>query len=730
MPLAIRVIDRLRDLADVDFASFGDRELMVWDVASGKFMGGVATLSAAGRLGAVGADLTGTLSLSDVNVVLGTTTGTKFGTATSQKLAFFNATPIVQPTSTTDLRAALINLGLYASGGATPLDLNGGALSAGSLTWSSGTTGSVLFVDGSGLIAQDNANLFWDASNKRLAVGNVAPQAPVHFTITNTTTNANSSAMVLEHALSSGTAAASMGVGIRFMLPSTTTPGQSAGILVGAWADPAHATKRGRISLFPANPAGSSIEGLRVEMQTDGVNSVYLPGAPPALTTTAKLLMGTVGTLSGGSSSGTFVGINAGSGYAGNLLHFQINGADRVTITAAGRLAAIGADLTGTLFLSDVDLVLGTTTGTKIGTATSQKLGFFNATPIIQPIGTTDLRTALINLGLYASGGASPLNLNGGAFTAATATLSGMTAGSVIFAGTAGLLSQDTSNFVWDDTSNQLLLGTGSVGNPSYSFAGDANTGMYRIGADILGFATAGVEGMRLSATGRLGLGVAPTYRLQVRAEAGNDNLVQFEDENGNARLIMFASTGNVFWNAVPSTALATSQNSASLNFMSTRWNGSVSVNEGFTMLAVRYGDYAGGVAAYFQDNDGAKIWAGSGAGGQLAVGYDFPSSGALPTLGQFHARSRDATYPAATFYGAASQSANIWEGKKSDGTVYGTMSENGYWTTRKVAAPADAEIEAGEAAYWLDATNGASKFKIKAKSANGTVVTGEVALA
>lgn len=57
------------------------------------------------------------------------------------------------------------------------------------------------------------------------------------------------------------------------------------------------------------------------------------------------------------------------------------------------------------------------TTGTKIGTATTQKLGFFNATPVVQPTSTTDLRTALINLGLYASGGASPLDLNGGALT-------------------------------------------------------------------------------------------------------------------------------------------------------------------------------------------------------------------------------------------------------------------------------------------------------------------------
>ena len=34
-----------------------------------------------------------------VNVTTGTTTGTKFGAATTQKLSFWNATPIVQPTT-------------------------------------------------------------------------------------------------------------------------------------------------------------------------------------------------------------------------------------------------------------------------------------------------------------------------------------------------------------------------------------------------------------------------------------------------------------------------------------------------------------------------------------------------------------------------------------------------------------------------------------------------------
>ena len=81
------------------------------------------------------------------------------------------------------------------------------------------------------------------------------------------------------------------------------------------------------------------------------------------------------------------------------------------------------------------------------------------------------------------------------------------------------------------------------------------------------------------------------------------------------------------------------------------------------------------------------------------------------------------------TVVGASSQVANMAEWQKNDATVYGTMSENGYWTTRKVTAPADTELASSEATYWLDDTNGAGKFMVKAKTANGTVVTGSITL-
>lgn len=56
----------------------------------------------------------------------------------------------------------------------------------------------------------------------------------------------------------------------------------------------------------------------------------------------------------------------------------------------------------GNLNMADpANIVIGTSTGTKIATASSQKLGFFGVSPIIQPSG--DIVTALGNLGLVSS---------------------------------------------------------------------------------------------------------------------------------------------------------------------------------------------------------------------------------------------------------------------------------------------------------------------------------------
>lgn len=56
------------------------------------------------------------------------------------------------------------------------------------------------------------------------------------------------------------------------------------------------------------------------------------------------------------------------------------------------------------------------------------------------------------------------------------ATLSYITAGSILFAGTAGLLSQDNANLFWDDTNNRLGIGTAAPGFQIHAIAPDANS--------------------------------------------------------------------------------------------------------------------------------------------------------------------------------------------------------------------------------------------------------------
>ena len=91
----------------------------------------------------------------------------------------------------------------------------------------------------------------------------------------------------------------------------------------------------------------------------------------------------------------------------------------------------------GATFADNLSVTVGTGTGLKIGAATNQKLSIYGVTPVVQGVGTVDIRTALINFGLFASGGANPLNLNGGILTAGSATISTiLTVGTVSASGT------------------------------------------------------------------------------------------------------------------------------------------------------------------------------------------------------------------------------------------------------------------------------------------------------
>jgi hypothetical protein len=174
---------------------------------------------------------------------------------------------------------------------------------------------------------------------------------------------------------------------------------------------------------------------------------------------------------------------------------------------------------------------------------------------------------------------------------------------------------------------------------------------------------------LSVDASGRVGIGITGmTWALQIQAK--DAAVVQFADENGAARF-QFFSDGSTFWQAIPATALVTARSSSALFFSTSRWDGAAAQVEYYGLRAVRGGASVGDFYGQFVNHLGTVGWAQSGLGGLLAVGYDFPHSSNLTTLGQFHARARDDTYPAATFQAnSATQSANLSAWRDGAGNV------------------------------------------------------------
>lgn len=133
--------------------------------------------------------------------------------------------------------------------------------------------------------------------------------------------------------------------------------------------------------------------------------------------------------------------------------------------------------LTGGTLSDAANIALGTSSGTKIGTATTQKLGFFNATPVVQPSATVDLGTALSSMGLRAAGTAYPLTTSGtvtlsGALNV-TGTITTSRARVVSSAALTGAVTLATTSAEFqtaDATSAAFTITLPSTSTPGYTF--------------------------------------------------------------------------------------------------------------------------------------------------------------------------------------------------------------------------------------------------------------------
>ncbi len=199
-------------------------------IALGGFTLTVPTTGTAALLG-VANTFTQNITLSDINLVLGTTTGTKFGTSTSQKLAFYNSTPIVQPTG--DVITALTNLGLVGAPTVSATALTGivpaanggtGVNNAGTITNATATT-----ITGGGTLALGGFTLTVPAT------GSAALLATQNVFTTTQTISVSAAATTSNLILLKTTAPASNGGGIFDVRQDDGATAMTNGMRLGAY---------------------------------------------------------------------------------------------------------------------------------------------------------------------------------------------------------------------------------------------------------------------------------------------------------------------------------------------------------------------------------------------------------------------------------------------------------------------------------------------------------------
>ncbi len=323
------------------------------------------------------------LTLSDTrNIILGTGTGTKIGTATTQKIGFFNATPIVQPSG--NIVTALQNLGLVASGSlfsglttnrivkaTSATTIGDGILADDSFgVYNTGKGNSTFFGYEAGLNddGTDNLNVF---------VGNAAGKF--------NTSGIRNNFYGLQAGRDNTTGSYNNFFGSIAGRVNTTGSyncffGDASGVanttgnyncFFGLSAGEYHTS--GDFNTFYGFSSGNN--------NATGSNNTFVGANSGSFIATGASLT-TV-------NNSVFIGLdtraNANSQTNQIVIGYQAIGQGSNTITI-GNTSITDNYIRGNFNITDArNLIIGTTTGTKIGTATSQKLSFWNATPIVQP---------------------------------------------------------------------------------------------------------------------------------------------------------------------------------------------------------------------------------------------------------------------------------------------------------------------------------------------------------
>jgi hypothetical protein len=254
--------------------------------------------------------------------------------------------------------------------GATGATGPAGATGAGSTT--AGVSGSIQINDGAGDLAAIT-DFIWDSANDELEVpGDIVLDDGGTYTTTLQTVTATAN-RTISFPDATGTVALVAGSSGNLI---TNQSGAYAGVANSSVDAATGNVTLGSRFISSLNGAASAPPGA--------FTGTWFTGGS-ATTTKPQVVIEPTGTTSTAwSTSGTGLGVNAVSAFAGRLLDLQINGTSEWNFS--GTVFGIG---------EANDIAVGTTTGTKIGTATTQKLGFFGVTPVVQQTELTDELTTI-----------------------------------------------------------------------------------------------------------------------------------------------------------------------------------------------------------------------------------------------------------------------------------------------------------------------------------------------
>lgn len=162
------------------------------------------------------------------------------------------------------------------------------------------------------------------------------------------------------------------------------------------------------------------------------------PVARQASTTDLKDLLVTMGLLV--DSGATPLNLDGGALTSSTLAVTDITVSNDLTISDAG------------------NVILAATTGTQIGTATTQKVAFLGATPVARQASTADLKDTMVAFGFIADSGATPLNLDAGNLTCSNVTATNIGCGNDLTITDAGniILATTTGTQIGTATTQKL----------------------------------------------------------------------------------------------------------------------------------------------------------------------------------------------------------------------------------------------------------------------------------